>query len=91
MYKNTLLGRELFRSLVSIKRHYVNVKSKFMKSWQLFEYGGVNKLVLGENVPIPSIVRPSDVLVEVKAASVNPIDNKMISESFSLLRENYIS
>lgn len=61
-----------------------------MKSWQLFEYGEVDKLVLNESAEIPAIVWPADILVKVKAASVNPIDNLMMrgygSEAFQELK-----
>lgn len=49
-----------------------------MKSWQIHSYG--DNLQLGES-RIPFISNPDDVLVQVEAASVNPIDRIMLGES----------
>ena len=68
----------------SLQRGYSKVKSQSMKSWQISEYGGIEKLFLNENAPMPTIVNPKDVLIEVKAASVNPIDLKMISKLYNI-------
>lgn len=46
----------------------------FMSAWQLRDYDGIESLELVKNLPIPKIVSPKEVLVEVKAASVNPLD-----------------
>lgn len=51
-----------------------------MKGWQVHEYGGVEILQCSENIKIPSIQSPTEVLVEVHASSVNPIDVKMMGE-----------
>lgn len=48
-----------------------------MKAWYIESYGGPDKLRCGD-LPEPQIT-PDDVLVEVRAASVNPIDWKMRS------------
>ncbi|KAK4310175.1 hypothetical protein Pmani_018238 [Petrolisthes manimaculis] len=48
-----------------------------MRAWQLNGYDGVEGLSL-EMARIPPILRPSDVLVKVHAASVNPIDTVLI-------------
>lgn len=52
-----------------------------MKSWQIHEYGDLGNLQLGE-ARVPVINDPHQVLVKVKAASVNPIDLAMISKGF---------
>lgn len=49
-----------------------------MKGWQIHEYGGVEILQCSENIKIPTIQSPTEVLVEVHATSVNPIDVKMM-------------
>lgn len=49
-----------------------------MKGWQIHEYGGIELLQCNEHIKIPIINSPNDVLVEVKAASVNPIDVAMM-------------
>ncbi|XP_029657508.1 uncharacterized protein LOC115231677 [Octopus sinensis] len=47
------------------------------KSWSVTEYGGFESLKLRET-EIPPITRMDDVIVRIKAASVNPIDLMMI-------------
>ena len=47
---------------------------QFMSAWQLRDYGGLDSLELVKNVPVPKISSSKDVLVEVKAASVNVLD-----------------
>lgn len=58
-----------------------------MKGWQIHEYGGVELLQCNEHIKIPTINSPTDVLVEVRAASVNPIDVAMMS-TFPQLERN---
>jgi NADPH:quinone reductase-like Zn-dependent oxidoreductase len=48
-----------------------------MKAWYIESYGGPEKLRCGE-LPEPNVM-PDDVLVEVRAAGVNPIDWKIRS------------
>lgn len=50
-----------------------------MKAWQIASYGGIEQLQLA-NVRLPTISKPTEVLVKVDAASVNPIDIAMISK-----------
>ena len=45
-----------------------------MSAWQLRDYGGVESLELVKDLPIPKIISSKDVLIEVKAASVNVLD-----------------
>ncbi|XP_074027281.1 NAD(P)H oxidoreductase RTN4IP1, mitochondrial [Leptinotarsa decemlineata] len=52
-------------------------KKRRIKSWQLHEYGGIDELQLG-SIRLPVIRDPNEVLVQVNAASVNPIDLLMI-------------
>lgn len=47
---------------------------QFMSAWQLNDYGGIESLELVKDLPIPKIVSATEVLVEVKAASVNILD-----------------
>ncbi|XP_060571194.1 reticulon-4-interacting protein 1 homolog, mitochondrial-like [Ruditapes philippinarum] len=48
-----------------------------MKAWQIHQYGGNEELVLSETAKIPEIKNPKDILIEIHAASVNPIDVRM--------------
>ena len=45
-----------------------------MTSWQIHDYKGLKSLKLVEGLPIPKLTSSKDVLVEVKAASVNVMD-----------------
>ncbi|KMQ96511.1 reticulon-4-interacting protein mitochondrial-like protein [Lasius niger] len=47
-----------------------------MQAWQIHSYNGLEDLRLS-NVRMPVIMQPTDVLVKVEAASVNPIDVAM--------------
>jgi NADPH:quinone reductase-like Zn-dependent oxidoreductase len=49
-----------------------------MSAWQIHEYGDVDKLTLSNTISVPIIQRPHEVLVEVHAASVNPVDVMML-------------
>lgn len=49
-----------------------------MSAWQIHSYGGLEELRISNSTRIPKISRPDDVLVEVYASSVNPIDVKMM-------------
>ena len=61
-----------------------------MKSWEINSYGGLETLQLNETAKIPSIRNPTEILVRVKAASVNPLDVEMTrgygSQVFQTLR-----
>lgn len=48
--------------------------AKIMRGWELYEYGGIDSLTFIENILLPQIKSPTDVLVEVIATSVNPLD-----------------
>jgi len=55
------------------EKQYVNK----MQAWQIHSYGDINELQL-TSARIPHICDPSDVLIKVNAASVNPIDTYMM-------------
>lgn len=50
-----------------------------MKGWQINEYGDLDVLQFNDNIKVPILEDPNEVLVKVQAASVNPIDVLMIS------------
>lgn len=50
-----------------------------MCAWQVHSYGGTEELQLSCSVRDPVISKPDDVLVNVSASSVNPIDVAMMS------------
>jgi len=45
-----------------------------MRAWQINKYGGPHELECKTNVAVPTIRSPFDVLIEVWASSVNPLD-----------------
>lgn len=53
------------------------LKPKIMRAWYLYSFGGPDKLQMSNSVRLPHISKPTDVLVQVKAASVNPLDAEM--------------
>ncbi|GAB6032508.1 Reticulon-4-interacting protein 1, mitochondrial [Chamberlinius hualienensis] len=48
-----------------------------MGAWYITKYGGISNLVYDQNAPLPVLRNGCDVLVEVHAASVNPLDVEM--------------
>ena len=64
------------RSLSSRKQNVC--PSYEMKAWYINEYGSNDVLEFGRR-PLPTLRRPTDILVRVDAASVNPIDFRMRS------------
>ena len=55
-----------------------------MKSLQLLEYGELNECLAFNEIDKP-IVRSQDVLIEVKAAAINPIDKSIIAGNLRAL------
>lgn len=51
-----------------------------MKGWQITEYSDdIANYKFSGNIDVPTIEDPYGVMVKVLAASINPIDNAMIS------------
>lgn len=48
-----------------------------MSGWEISEYDGINSLHFSENISIPKIQSKTDVLIEVYATSINPLDQLM--------------
>lgn len=48
-----------------------------MSGWEIREYGGINSLKFNESIKLPTIKSKTDVLVEVIATSINPLDQLM--------------
>ena len=59
-------------------RPYSTAVPHTMSAWQISKYGSVEDLYLSADTPTPAIRRPDEVLIEVHAASVNPIDVMMM-------------
>lgn len=55
-------------------------KSK-MLAWQIHSYGGLEELKLAKTARIPHIEGPNDVVIQISASSVNPIDVAMMGKS----------
>jgi NADPH:quinone reductase-like Zn-dependent oxidoreductase len=55
----------------------VEQNSGLMSAWKLHDYNGITSVKLVENLPIPKISKATDVLIEVRAASVNVLDVMM--------------
>lgn len=51
-----------------------------MLAWQIHCYGGLEELQLSKTARIPQIKGPNDVLIQVSASSINPIDLLMMGE-----------
>ena len=64
------------------KRSYSSNIPALMSSWQIEQYGNIGELQLTSTKKLPTIRLPDEVLIEVHAASVNPIDTLMMGMSF---------
>lgn len=51
-----------------------------MCGWQIHSYGSLDEVEHSDNLKIPILTSPNQLLVKVTAASVNPIDVAMISK-----------
>ncbi|BFZ10254.1 hypothetical protein BsWGS_13293 [Bradybaena similaris] len=49
-----------------------------MQAWQINAYGGPDQLTLNPSAQTPTVKSPDELLVKIHAASVNPIDAKML-------------
>lgn len=52
-------------------------KKGTMRAWQIHQYGGNEELTLSDSVTIPKIKDPRGILINIHAASINPIDCHM--------------
>jgi len=51
-----------------------------MLAWQIHSYGGLEELQLAKTARIPQLKGPNDVLIQVYASSINPIDLAMMGK-----------
>lgn len=49
-----------------------------MTAWQLTNYGDETNLRMTENLEVPLVTDPNQILVKISAASVNPLDVEMM-------------
>uniref|UniRef100_A0A6P7GWY5 Reticulon-4-interacting protein 1, mitochondrial n=1 Tax=Diabrotica virgifera virgifera TaxID=50390 RepID=A0A6P7GWY5_DIAVI len=73
---NRMLKRVFSTFRINYDKQALTEKLK-MKAWLIHEYGGIQNAQLGET-RLPIIRSPTDVLVQVHSASVNPIDVLMM-------------
>ena len=66
-----------FSSISTMEKQAVNK----MKAWQIHSYGDLSELQLSV-ARMPEIQKPTDVLVRVEAASLNPIDKMIIGNLY---------
>ena len=72
-------GHSITKPIVVRRMSSKNSVPSVMSAWQIHQYGNVEQLTLSKNVKVPIIRDPSDVLIEVHASSINPIDVRMLS------------
>lgn len=60
------------------KREFPRTMKMF--GWQIHSYGDLDEVQFSDNIRIPQVRLGTEVMVRVKAASVNPIDVAMISK-----------
>lgn len=70
---------------VCSQRHVCSSPSRLqscMSAWVINQYGTNEVLKYSEEIPVPNVRSPSDVLIKVHAASLNPIDVSMRGKSW---------
>ncbi|XP_046365433.2 reticulon-4-interacting protein 1 homolog, mitochondrial-like [Haliotis rufescens] len=74
-----ILHMTKLRSQISNQHNQVVHKStrSSMSAWQIHQYGGNEEFTLSHTAKVPTIHSPDELLIEVHAASVNPIDVRM--------------
>ncbi|KAI4483680.1 hypothetical protein M0804_007940 [Polistes exclamans] len=72
-----MINDKQIRCLSQLSPKYKEDVDNKMLAWQVHSYGDLDELKLS-NVKIPIITKPTEVLIKVQAASVNPIDIAMI-------------
>lgn len=60
--------------------HNNNRLTRKMKGWQIHEYGDFEILQCTDKIKMPILTEPNEVLIEIYASSVNPIDVAMMSK-----------
>ena len=58
-------------------------KKEMVMRAAVFDKPGIENLKVRDNVEKPTLAKPDDVLIKVKVAGVNPIDNVVVSGSIS--------
>lgn len=80
--------RNLSKPSAKMKEHQSTRPDK-IQAWQIHAYGNLDELKLS-NTRMPVISKPTDVLVKVEAASINPIDTAMLSNlNNNLLKKSF--
>jgi NADPH:quinone reductase-like Zn-dependent oxidoreductase len=72
---STSVHNKRYRKKENVSEHVVPSK---MKAWCLSSFNGVENLTM-EEISVPTIRTPKDVLIKVNAASLNPLDMMMSS------------
>jgi NADPH-dependent curcumin reductase CurA len=74
-----------FRTNMAVEITTIKIPSA-MKAAQQSEYGEArNVLTLRDNIPVPQQLSSDQILVRVNAASINPVDWKLLNGNLSLL------
>lgn len=68
---------QFFLRNVSTTAKPLKKTNKKMQAWQIHSYGDLSELQLTQ-ARVPIIQNPSDILIQVEAASINPIDKAII-------------
>lgn len=62
----------------TLERNQASEFTGTTSAWQISNFGDESNLQLTENLEVPIITDPNQVLVKVSAASVNPLDVEMM-------------
>ncbi|GFR75909.1 reticulon-4-interacting protein 1-like protein, mitochondrial [Elysia marginata] len=76
--KDKLSQKSLSRFWEPVQQRAYSSKAIKMSAWQVHEYGGLDQLSLSTTARAATIKHPSELLIKVHAASINPIDVRMM-------------
>lgn len=81
-------GKALARAGCSVrpKRHVCSSPSRLqscMSAWCIDRYGTNEVLRFSEEIPMPTVRSPNDVMIQVHATSLNPLDVAMRGKSLA--------
>lgn len=61
-----------------------------MSGWQIHSYGDLTELQFNDNIRMPIIQSPNDILIKIIATSINPIDVAMMGKFLFNYTRNYL-
>ncbi|RUS90443.1 hypothetical protein EGW08_001784 [Elysia chlorotica] len=77
--KGALSQKTFSRFWCHAQRRFYSANAIKMSAWQVYEYGGLDQLSLSTTARAATIKHPTEMLVKIHAASINPLDIRMMA------------